>query len=41
VVVALERRRGVRIRAADALRLSTVGDVVDLVNELLVRADAA
>ena len=41
LMAALERRRGVRIRAADALRLSTVGDAVDLVNELLARADAA
>jgi acyl carrier protein len=38
---AVERRRGVRIAAVDALRMSTVGDAVDLVNELLGRAARA
>jgi acyl carrier protein len=39
LVVALEKRYGVRIRAADALRMNTVGDAVELVNGLLERAD--
>lgn len=38
---ALKRRHGIRVAATDALRMATVGDAVDLVNELLARADAA
>jgi acyl carrier protein len=41
LVVALEKRYGVRIRAADALRMNTVGDAVELVNGLIERADRA
>jgi acyl carrier protein len=39
LVVALEKRYGVRIRATDALRMNTVGDAVELVNGLIERAD--
>jgi acyl carrier protein len=39
LLVAIERRHGVRVRAQDALRMTTVGEAIALVNELLDRAD--